>query len=129
MTRRAVLTLLAAIVAAPRVEGHHSFAAEFDAAHPREFAGAVVVMQWVNPHAVLTLDVREAGGRVARWDLELPPPAALRRRGLTPRDLRPGEPVVVKGYPAKDGRQWASTQWVELPGGRRVVTGTPGASN
>lgn len=128
MTRRAWLAAVAASLLARPAGAHHSFAAEFDAAHPRDFAGAVAQFDWVNPHSVLQVDVPGPGGAVERWSFELPPPSALRRRGLAPDQVKPGERVVVRGYPAKDGRLWASTQWLELPGGRRIITGTPGVS-
>ncbi len=129
MTVRAVVGALALLLGIGRAEAHHSFAAEFDAVHPRVLMGTVSRMEWVNPHAYLSLDVREADGRVACWALELPPPNALRRRGLSPRQLVPGMRVRLKVYPAKDGRLAASTQWLELPGGRRIVTGTPDSLN
>lgn len=128
MTRRAWLATLAAALAGGRAWAHHSFAAEFDGAKPRALTGTVVQFDWVNPHAVLWIDVADGQGGAERWALELPPPNALRRRGLMPAEVTPGQRVVVKAFVARDGRRRASTQWVELPGGRRISTGTPGSS-
>jgi hypothetical protein len=38
--------------------GHHSFAAEFDSEAPVTLDGEVVMMEWVNPHSWLHIDVK-----------------------------------------------------------------------
>jgi Family of unknown function (DUF6152) len=43
---------------------HHSFSAEFDANKVVTLAGEVVMMEWVNPHSWLHIDVKKPDGSV-----------------------------------------------------------------
>ena len=46
---------------------HHSFAAEFDEKKIVRLLGTVTEMEWVNPHAVIHLAVKNAAGTVTNW--------------------------------------------------------------
>ena len=46
--------------------GHHSFAAEFDSKKPVSITGVISKLDWVNPHAYVYLDVKDASGATAR---------------------------------------------------------------
>lgn len=92
------------------------------------FTGTIVTVEWVNPHSMLWVDVRGAGGRPEpldpeRWGFELSPPNALMRRGLRRAMLRPGDRITIRAYPARDGRRFASTQALVLANGRSVEMG------
>lgn len=121
MARLLAALALCVLVSGAPARAHHSFAAEFDAAHPRTMRGTIASMDWVNPHSMLWIDVALADGRVERWGLELSPPNRLMRYGLRRDMLRPGDPITVKAYPARDGRHVASVQALELASGRAVV--------
>ena len=137
--RRALLACgVALIVGTGLARAHHSFAAEFDAARPLTCTGTIVTVEWVNPHSMLWIDVRGAGGRpeqldserwglerrgLERWGFELSPPNALMRRGLRRAMLRPGDRITIRAYPARDGRRFASTQALILANGRSVEMG------
>jgi len=102
---------------AVRVQAHHAFAAEFDAEKKVTLAGTVVLMEWVNPHAWLTLDVPDTAGKADRWQLEFGPPNALFRRGWRKSSLTPGMKVTATAFLAKDGRKVANADKVTLPDG------------
>lgn len=127
--QRTLLALGVALIAtAGQVDAHHSFAAEFDAARPVTLTGTIVTVEWINPHSMLWIDVRGAGGRSApldseRWGFELSPPNALMRRGLRRDMLTPGDHITIRAYPARDGRHFASVQALTLANGRRVAMG------
>jgi hypothetical protein len=103
---------------AARIQAHHAFAAEFDAEKKVTLAGTVVMMEWVNPHAWLTIEVPETGEHPGQWALEFGPPNALFRRGWRKSSLLPGMKVTATGFLAKDGRQIANADEVTLPDGR-----------
>ena len=102
---------------AAQVQAHHAFAAEFDAEKKVTLVGTVVIMEWVNPHAWLTLDVPDTAGKMDRWQLEFGPPNALFRRGWRKSSLTPGMKVTATAFLAKDGRKVANADKVTLPDG------------
>ena len=90
---------------------HHSFAAEYDSSKPVTVTGKLTKMDWVNPHALIHIDVTGPDGQLVNWRCEAPPPNSLYRAGLTPNFFKPGDEVVVSGFLAKDGtpRIWITT--------------------
>lgn len=115
--------LLLAGTAAP-VFGHHSFAAEYDEAKPITLTGSVTKVEWMNPHARFYMDVKDASGNAGNWEFELGSPNALVPRGWTRNALKPGDEVLVEGYPAKDGSNLAGARNVKLADGRKLFAGS-----
>ena len=111
-------------LAAVPVLGHHSFATEYDRNKPVTLTGSVTRLEWINPHARFHMDVKDASGKVASWEIELGSPAGLIRRGWTRTSLKIGEPVTVEGFLAKDGSNLANSTTVKLSDGRRVFAGS-----
>jgi hypothetical protein len=126
MKQAACLLLLAL---AP-LEGHHSFAAEFDVNQPVELRGTVTALDWINPHCWIHLEVKDAGGEITRWVIEAGSPNALLRLGVQKSALPAGTEVVVAGFRAKDGSHRVSGRWILLAGGRKLFLGgsAPGSS-
>ena len=113
----AVVGLLAAAVPAP---AHHAFGAEFDVEKPIALRGVVTVMEWVNPHSWIHIDVKGANGTVVNWMIEGGSPNALLRLGFTKNAVRPGMEIVVDGYQAKDGSNKGVGRSLTLADGRKL---------
>jgi hypothetical protein len=106
---------------------HHSFAAEYDTSKPVELKGSVTRVDWVNPHAWIYIDVKDAKGDVTSWACELGSPNLLMRNGWRRDSLKAGDAVVVNGSAAKDGSKMANARTVKTADGRRVFNaGTSG---
>jgi len=105
------------------VLAHHSFAAEYDSSKPITLKGAVTKMEWQNPHARFYVDVTDESGKVTNWEFELGSPNGLMRRGWTRNSLKPGDPVTIEGYLAKDGSKLANARNVTLSDGRKIFAG------
>jgi len=116
---------LLALTAALPLAAHHSFAAEFDGAKQLNMTGTVTRIDWVNPHAWIYLDVKDASGNVANWGIETGPPNILYRMGWRRDSLKPGDTIVVSGFAAKDGSHTCAAREVQLPDGRKVFAGSP----
>jgi hypothetical protein len=102
---------------------HHSFSAEFDQNKQVTLEGKVVMMEWVNPHSWLHIDVPQADGSVMRWKVEGGSPSVLFRKGWNRDSLPAGIKVKVVGFQAKDGSLRASSRNLEFPDGRRMDLG------
>ena len=118
-----LLTGIAAAFAVAPAFAHHSFAAEYDSAKPITLKGEVTKVEWMNPHARFYVDVKDEGGKVTNWELELGSPNGLMRRGWTRNSLKPGDTITVDGYMAKDGAHLANARTVALADGRKVFAG------
>ncbi len=121
-------TFAVAMAAFPAV-AHHSFAAQFDRSKPVTLAGPVTKIDWINPHARLFVDVKDASGNVVNWEIELGAPAMLLRGGWTRSAVKIGETVSVSGFQAKDGSNLANASSVTLSDGKRVFAGSPGGDS
>jgi hypothetical protein len=120
----AILCGLAFAAAAPLV-AHHSVAAQFDRTKQVTLTGPVMKLDWINPHARFFMDVKDAEGKVTRWEVELSAPAMLIRRGWTRSAIPIGGSVTVNGPSAKDGSRMIYASSVTLSDGRRVLSGSP----
>ena len=97
------LYLAVALLAAPPLLAHHSFAVLFDTeAQLRKVTGVVTEFRFTNPHGLVTLTVHE-GKKDIIWRAETNSPSVLRRRGWTTDSIHLGETLTVEGWPARDG--------------------------
>ena len=111
---------LGLLLAAVPVMAHHSFAAEFDSNKPIKLTGTVTKIEWMNPHAYFYIDVKDAGGKVTNWGLEMGSPNGLMRQGWTRNSMKIGDEVTVEGSAAKDGSNIGNARSVTLSGGQRL---------
>ncbi|MBV9507476.1 MAG: hypothetical protein JO323_20980 [Acidobacteriia bacterium] len=119
-----VIAGLGLLLAAVPARAHHSFAAEFDSNKPVTLKGTVAKVDWLNPHIWLYLDVKDEGGKVARWQCEGGPPNTLTRQGWTKSALKQGDEVTIDGFTAKDGTNTCNARSVKLPDGKQVFAGS-----
>jgi uncharacterized protein DUF6152 len=127
MTHRLLLavTILSGLAVAAPLIAHHSVTAQFDRTKTVTLTGPVMKLDWINPHARFLMDVKDAEGKVTRWEVELSAPAMLMRRGWTRDALPIGGVVTVSGPSAKDGTKMIYANAVTLSDGKRVFSGSP----
>ena len=121
----ALLLVIGLAIMSRHIEAHHSFAAEFDAAKPFKFAGAVTKVVWANPHAWLYVDVVDAAtNKTTNWAVELNSPNALMRAGWKRDTLRVGDMITVEGSLAKDGSPTGNARSVTTSAGEKLFAGS-----
>jgi hypothetical protein len=74
-------TLAIAWVAAWPLAAHHTPIAEFDTTKTVTLKGLVTQVEFINPHAWIHIDVKDAGGNVVSWLVELTPRTRSRGEG------------------------------------------------
>ena len=126
LTHGVAAAIMLAALALP-VSAHHSFSAEFDSNKSVSLTGVVVMMEWVNPHSWLHIDVPKADGSVDRWKIEGGSPSVLFRLGWNRNSLPAGTKVTVVGFQAKDGSLRASSRDLRFPDGRKMDFGGSGS--
>ena len=102
---------------------HHSFMAEFDQRQPITLEGTVRDVQWINPHTVFFLDVKDNHGKTTKWELQTGSPSALIDRGWTRDTVKAGDHVKVYAYRAKNKPTLAAARSVILDNGRTLFGG------
>jgi len=127
LTALAAAAVLVTAVVMP-VAAHHSFSAEFDSTKSVTLDGEVVMMEWVNPHSWLHIDVKKPDGTVERWKIEGGSPSVLMRLGWNRNSLPAGTRITVVGFQAKDGSLRASSRDLRFPDGRRMDLGGSGGA-
>jgi hypothetical protein len=117
------------VVAAVPVFAHHSFAAQYDRNKPITLTGPVTRVDWINPHARIFMDAKDASGKVVNWEIELGAVAILMRNGWKKTAVKIGETITVNASLAKDGSKVANASSVTLADGKRVFAGSSGGDN
>ena len=97
--------------------GHHSFAGQFDPSMTMELEGDIVRIQWINPHAYLTVETDDG----VAWELETAGAIQLSRSGVDREFFNVGDRVRAAGWPpVTQAREMHATNML-LPDGRELI--------
>jgi hypothetical protein len=99
---------------------HHSFAVFFDGQKSITITGVVTEFQFVNPHGVIRLQVKNKDGVMEDWKVETNSPSILRRRGWAPDSLKAGETVTIEGWPARENLHYARLRTAKRANGELI---------
>lgn len=104
------LVAFSLIVLNATASAHHSFAAEYDTDKLTTITGFVTKVDWVNPHAYVSLQFKDEHGKMRNFTVEMGPPYALSRGGWKRDTLKIGDKVTIEGAAlAKDGSDAAGS--------------------
>ena len=118
-----LLLLGVALAVGLTANAHHS-QSEFDLRSTVAIEGTVTKLEWKSPHARLYVDAKDESGGVVSWDLELPSPNTLMRRGWKRDSLKPGDYVKVNASPARNFPTIAIATSIKDGDDKALFTGT-----
>ena len=113
--------VMAVLLAAAPIWAHHG-SAGFDQKKPVHFIGKVSLLEWLNPHIVIHLEVAGADGKVATWLVNTLPPNAAKRMGFSENSFALGTEISVEGYQALDGSNHVNGTNIVLGDGQKIVS-------
>jgi hypothetical protein len=100
LTRQWVFVVAALALSVNGASAHHSFGAVYDDTRTISVTGVVTQFRFVNPHAMMFMDVTDDAGKVVKWAVEFAGRLNLSEIGWTADSIRSGERVTVTGNPA-----------------------------
>ena len=105
--RRSNSTVIAAATAfaglALPARAHHSLEDAYDLSRTVALTGTVTEVQWANPHVRLFVEVKDAAAEPKTWSVEIKPPSAMARLGVSAAMLRQAGEISLDVWLAKDG--------------------------
>ena len=110
------VTLAALLVSAPLLAHHGE--ANYDTDKVVSVKGTVSDFEFINPHTLITVDVKNDKGEVEKWACEARSPGMLVRvGGWDKTTLKAGDVITVSGYRAKNGATLMRLQKLALADG------------
>jgi len=103
---------------------HHGGGA-YDAAHPLTMTGTVKEFLYIQPHPLITLDVKDGQGAVTEWSVEMTAPNHLSHYGWNGKKLKPGDQITVVGLPARNGLKVLNLRKISWANGEVIPLGPP----
>src|ERR1700686_5914474 len=96
------VTFGALLISAP-LQAHHG-EVNYDTEKVVSVKGTVSDFEFINPHTLITVDVKNDKGEIEKWDCEMRSPTMLVRVGGWDKNtLKPGDVITVFGFRAKNG--------------------------
>jgi len=80
---------------------HHSAAATYIHGKSVKIEGTLKEFIWRNPHSFMKVQAPDEKGEMQMWVIEGAAAATLAEQGVTTNSLRPGDHVIVTGYPGR----------------------------
>jgi hypothetical protein len=107
----------AALLVSTPLLAHHG-EANYDTDKVVSVKGTVSEFQFINPHTLITVDVKNDKGEIEKWSCEARSPGMLVRAGGWDKNtLKIGDVITVSGYRAKNGTPVMRLQKLTLPDG------------
>src|SRR5690349_8997756 len=92
---------LAMFMASAGLYAHHGAAGQ-DMTKLTTVKGTVTDFQFINPHVLLYLDVKDESGKVEKWVGELNGPNEMTRQHMNKNTLKVGDQITVSGNRSKN---------------------------
>ena len=120
MTRLYILALAAVglLAAASPLFAHHSW--PVDTSREITVKGTVTGYEWGNPHVMMGLDVKDANGKVEKWNVGGPSTTRMAGNGWDRNTLKMGDVITAIGYRFSDGQNILRLQKIVMADGKEM---------
>src|SRR6516165_6824657 len=93
--------LLSAALLLPSMNGQRPASAAYDDQRKVKLSGPIAKIDWTNPDAFIMVNVKDASGTVAAWEVEIGNPLDLEKSGSKRDAVHVGDVVNIEGIPAR----------------------------
>jgi hypothetical protein len=100
----AILLIAGVLLLAAPAPAHHSQAV-YDEDTLITLKGTVTQFEFINPHVIIHMDVKDDKGNVENWQCFSAAPGVESRVGWTHDYFKPGEEITILGFGEKSGRK------------------------
>jgi hypothetical protein len=111
--------LLVGLLAAAPVLAHHSVGSVYER-NSVTVKGTVTGYEWSSPHSIISVAVKDGGGKVEEWHAEILPPPEMTRAGWTKESIRLGDEVSLTGRPGKYAQHVMWLEYLVTADGRKL---------
>ena len=103
---------------------HHGGSA-YDNSKTITLTGTVKTFDFIQPHPIIGLDVKDESGNMVNWSIEMTSPNHLVRYGWNGHKLKPGDQISVTGNAAKNGLKVLNLRKIAWATGEVIPLGPP----
>ena len=82
--------------------------------------GTVTGYNWTNPHVMMGLEVRDASGKIQKWNVGGPSTTRMAGNGWDRNTLKMGDVITAIGYRFSDGQNILRLQKVVMANGKEM---------
>ena len=116
-------TLVVALLGVSGSTFAHHGTANYDMTKLVTLKGTVTDFQFVNPHVLILVDVKNDKGVVEHWQAEATSPNHLVRAGWTKNIVKSGDQITISGFRAKNGANVLRFEKMVLANGQEISEG------
>ena len=113
------------VLSAAGASSHHAFSPVYDEKRLITVAGVVTQFRFVNPHAMMLMDVTDESGKVVKWAVEFAGSLNLSEVGWTAASIKAHERVTATGNPTHTGSQRMFFRRLVRPDGTELLPAGP----
>jgi len=118
MLRLQALTLVVGLLCVPALSAHHSWPVSRESLVTVK--GTVTAFTWVNPHPMISLDVRSDNGETEKWSIGGPALTRMAGNGWNANTVKAGDVITGIGYQFADGSKIIRLEKIVLANGSEL---------
>jgi hypothetical protein len=115
--------ILSGFLLASGALAHHSLSGVYDIRGAGEVSGVIKSVEFINPHGVMTIEVKNADGTTTEWKMTTGSANTLQGLGFGgdgPNKVIAGDVVTIGYFPARNGKPLGFIRSIKLADQRTI---------